>query len=110
MRELQLLIKPVSSACDLDCRYCFYKDEAKKRRTADYGKMTADVMHAIADKALAAAKTCVFGFQGESRHLQVFLFSGSSPPMWKRRKNPGRRLSLPCRQMEPVWMRNGLHF
>ena len=31
MIELQLLIKPVSSACNLNCRYCFYKDEAAKR-------------------------------------------------------------------------------
>ena len=39
MRELQLLIKPVSSACDLDCTYCFYKDEAANRAVGDHGIM-----------------------------------------------------------------------
>lgn len=32
MKELQLLIKPVSSACNLACRYCFYMDEAGAAR------------------------------------------------------------------------------
>lgn len=90
MRELQLLIKPVSSACDLDCRYCFYKDEAKKRRTADYGKMTADVMHAIADKALAAAKTCVFGFQGGEPTLAGLSFFREFTAYVEKKKKPGQ--------------------
>ena len=54
MRELQLLIKPVSSACDLDCTYCFYKDEAANRAVGDHGKMSRETMRAVVDKALAA--------------------------------------------------------
>lgn len=64
MKELQLLIKPVSSACDLQCRYCFYKEEAKHRKNADHGIMSLETMEILIDKALKAADTCVFGFQG----------------------------------------------
>lgn len=28
--EINLLIKPVSSSCNMECTYCFYVDEAKK--------------------------------------------------------------------------------
>ncbi|WP_278336161.1 hypothetical protein [Romboutsia hominis] len=29
MNHLTILIKPSSSACNLDCKYCFYKDISK---------------------------------------------------------------------------------
>ena len=64
MKELQLLIKPVSSACDLQCRYCFYKEEVKHRKNTDHGIMSLETMEILIDKALKAADTCVFGFQG----------------------------------------------
>ena len=31
MNNLTFLIKPSSSACNLDCKYCFYKDISKNR-------------------------------------------------------------------------------
>ena len=64
MKELQLLIKPGSSACDLQCRYCFYKEEVKHRKNTDPGIMSLETMEILIDKALKAADTCVFGFQG----------------------------------------------
>lgn len=90
MRELQLLIKPVSSACDLACRYCFYKDEAGKRQVADHGKMTADVMRAVVDKALASAQTCVFGFQGGEPTLAGLSFFQEFTAYVEKRKRPGQ--------------------
>lgn len=64
MKEIQILIKPASSACNLDCRYCFYKDESGQRETADYGKMSDKVMEILIEKALKSAKICTFAFQG----------------------------------------------
>lgn len=32
MNSLSVLVKPASSACNMDCRYCFYKDEDKLRK------------------------------------------------------------------------------
>lgn len=40
MFPVSLLVKPVSGACDLRCRYCFYADEMKRRETSSYGTMT----------------------------------------------------------------------
>ena len=40
MKELQLLIKPVSSACNLACRYFFYLDVDGHRQVGDCGRMT----------------------------------------------------------------------
>ena len=60
MIELQLLIKPVSSACNLNCRYCFYKDEAAKRAVADHGKMSEETMSAIVgENACSSTDLCV---------------------------------------------------
>lgn len=91
MKELQLLIKPVSCACDLDCGYCFYKDEAKKRQEADHGTMTADIMRAVVDKALASAQTCVFGFQGGEPTLAGLSFFQEFTAYVEKRKRPGQR-------------------
>ena len=63
MKELQLLIKPVSSACNLACRYCFYKDEAGRRQVGDSGRMTEETAKIVIEKALAAAQTIDFRLQ-----------------------------------------------
>lgn len=88
MRELQLLIKPVSSACDLDCTYCFYKDEAANRAVGDHGKMSEETMRAVVDKALAASQTCVFGFQGGEPTLAGLPFFEEFTAYVEERKKP----------------------
>ncbi len=88
MRELQLLIKPVSSACDLDCTYCFYKDEAANRAVGDHGKMSRETMRAVVDKALAASQTCVFGFQGGEPTLAGLSFFEDFTAYVEERKRP----------------------
>ena len=59
MKKLQLLIKPVSSACNLKCAYCFYRDEEQHRMDRGRGRMDTETVKVIVDKALAAAQTCV---------------------------------------------------
>ena len=62
---MNILIKPASSSCNLNCDYCFYHDEAANRTTRSFGMMSLDTLEAIVSKALAAAKReCTFGFQG----------------------------------------------
>lgn len=34
MPHVSVLLKPASSACNMNCKYCFYKDEANCRETA----------------------------------------------------------------------------
>ncbi|MGN0348176.1 MAG: radical SAM protein [Roseburia sp.] len=62
--DLQILLKPVSAACDLGCRYCFYKDEEKERSKSLCGRMTEKTMESVISKALSDADSCTFGFQG----------------------------------------------
>ncbi len=102
MRELQLLIKPVSCACDLSCRYCFYKDEAGKRAVADHGIMDRETVRAVVEKALAASQTCVFGFQGGEPTL-------AGLPFYERFTGLVEELRKPGQQVEYTIQTNGIH-
>ncbi len=65
MPPLSLLIKPVSGACNLRCRYCFYRDITEKRSTANYGIMSEQTLETAVRKALMTATgECSFLFQG----------------------------------------------
>lgn len=64
MKTLQVLLKPASSACDIKCTYCFYRDEAAHRKTENAGYMKREVALAVIEKALEFADTCTFAFQG----------------------------------------------
>jgi len=63
MAPLSLLIKPSSSKCNLQCRYCFYKDLTKDIETK--GMMTIAVLEQLVKNALEQADDfCNFAFQG----------------------------------------------
>ena len=65
MPPLSLLIKPASGSCNMRCRYCFYTDETEHRETALMGRMSAETMHTLIDKAFRYADgSCAFVFQG----------------------------------------------
>lgn len=75
MKNMQLLIKPVSSQCNMRCRYCFYRDEASRRRISSYGSMTEETLEMVVKKALETAEeSCVFGFQGGEPTLAGIRF------------------------------------
>ncbi len=66
MRQISMLIKPVSQKCNMDCSYCFYHDIANKRQCKDYGIMKQTTMKNLIDKvfALQTIEVVNFGFQG----------------------------------------------
>lgn len=75
MKNLQLLIKPVSSECNLKCSYCFYEDVCSHRSQKTYGRMSQETLEAAVKKALRdAGETCVFGFQGGEPMLAGLSF------------------------------------
>lgn len=75
MPAISILIKPVSSACNMNCNYCFYKDEARKRQTACYGNMTHETAEKIIKKAIDTAEySCSFMFQGGEPTLAGITF------------------------------------
>lgn len=67
MKQLAVLIKPASSACDMRCKYCFYHDISTHREVKSFGKMKQDVMEKIIDQTfvdLNDGDTMTFAFQG----------------------------------------------
>lgn len=62
---INLMIKPVSGNCNINCSYCFYQDEMKKRTSPFLGKMTWNTADHLIEKTLAyVTKECSFSFQG----------------------------------------------
>ena len=107
MRQLQILIKPASSACDLRCRYCFYQDEAKHRQAGNRGRMSLQTARILIDKALGESEECVFGFQGGEPLLAGLEFYEPLLPMRRRAKSRGSVSFIQCRPTGCCWMRAG---
>ncbi len=65
MPEINVMIKPASSLCNMHCTYCFYSDEVEHREIASYGIMTDATLTAVLEKILAeATNICGITFQG----------------------------------------------
>ncbi|MFV0502899.1 MAG: anaerobic sulfatase maturase [Lachnospirales bacterium] len=52
MNNLNLLIKPSSSKCNINCTYCFYNDVAKNRNVKDYGFLDINDLKYLITKAI----------------------------------------------------------
>lgn len=67
MKQINFLIKPASSLCNLRCRYCFYADVAENREVANMGIMSGETAQALVLSAFRAAESgssINFAFQG----------------------------------------------
>ncbi len=65
MPPLNLLIKPVSSLCNMRCEYCFYKDVSENRTARSMGMMSLDTLETVIRQAFEYADNFVsFVFQG----------------------------------------------
>jgi len=59
------MIKPVSGACNMRCRYCFYADIMSRRETAVYPRMSVETLEVLVRRAMRFADGPVnFAFQG----------------------------------------------
>ncbi len=75
MPPLSIMIKPVSSACNMSCRYCFYADVAAHREIMSYGTMSRETMRALIRRAFMYADGSVsFAFQGGEPTLAGVVF------------------------------------
>lgn len=93
MKQLQLLIKPASSDCNLRCSYCFYEDECAHREYRSYGRMSEETLELTVKKALEAAEeTCTFGFQGGEPSLAGLPFFEKYMEFVRRYKKPGTKV------------------
>lgn len=66
MPPLHLTIKPVSSNCNLRCKYCFYHDLSYCRETPSHGLLRSDSLKTILQKAFdyADGSLITVSFQG----------------------------------------------
>lgn len=67
MRDISVMVKPASSACNLHCAYCFYADVANKRQVGNHGVMTAEMAELLAlrlAEAVDFAGDVTVSFQG----------------------------------------------
>lgn len=70
MRSLSVLVKPSSHKCNIDCKYCFYKDEAKLRKQNNNDLMSTETLELLVRRA--------FEFADES---VTFVFQGGEPTL-----------------------------
>lgn len=59
------MVKPVSGACNMRCKYCFYTDVMQHRETQYYPKMTLETLETLVRRATRYADGLIsFAFQG----------------------------------------------
>ena len=75
MPTITVMIKPASGNCNMNCTYCFYKDEMNKRKTGSYGIMSFSTLEAVVKNILKFAdKECTIAFQGGEPTLAGLQF------------------------------------
>ncbi len=67
MKNLNVMLKPASSLCNLRCKYCFYADVSDMREVKSFGMMSEETMHGILhniQKDLESGDSLHIAFQG----------------------------------------------
>lgn len=76
MKNISILIKPASGNCNINCKYCFYKDEMTNRNQASYGMMSIETYENILKNFfnLHDIKNINIAFQGGEPMLRGISF------------------------------------
>lgn len=70
MPPVNVLLKPVSGLCNMNCDYCFYRDETRKRDIESYGRMSQETLKNVIRKTMSHASGYV-----------SFLYQGGEPTL-----------------------------
>lgn len=90
MPPVNVLIKPASSACNMRCQYCFYRDVAEHRETAFEGMLSLENMERIIVAAMDYADgQCTFAFQGGEPTLAGLDFFQQVMVLEQKHAKPG---------------------
>lgn len=93
MKNLSLLIKPVSGNCNMSCGYCFYHDIMESRLESNRGIMDYRVLERIISQALEEADCGVdFAFQGGEPTLAGLDFYKEVIRLQKEHNQKGLRI------------------
>jgi len=94
MLSASFLIKPASGACNLACRYCFYRDLTENRETADFGRMSDETAALLVDRAFELdLESYSFGFQGGEPTLAGLGFFQYFAALVRERNTKGARVA-----------------
>lgn len=94
MKNLSVLIKPVSSACNMRCKYCFYADVAAHREHASMGIMSDTTLDNLVRKAFASgADNITFAFQGGEPTLAGTEFFSKLISLQKKYNSRGAKVN-----------------
>ena len=90
MPPVNVLVKPASSACNMECSYCFYRDVAANRERGFEGMMSAETAeHLVAAAMEYAEGGCTFTFQGGEPTLAGLDFYHNFLRFEKKYAKPG---------------------
>lgn len=108
MPPVHVLVKPVSSACDLRCEYCFYRDVATNRKKAFQGMLSLERMDEVLRSAMKYAEgECTILFQGGEPTLAGLDFYRGVVALGEKYIRSGVRLSYAIQtngtQLDRVW-------
>ena len=92
---VNLLIKPASGMCNMECEYCFYCDETEKRKQASYGLMSVETAENVLRRGILYAKrSCTIAFQGGEPTLCGLDFFRHIISIAKQYKKPGVKMEF----------------
>ncbi|MBR6228840.1 MAG: anaerobic sulfatase maturase [Eubacterium sp.] len=75
MNAASILIKPASSNCNIDCRYCFYKCLSENREQYSLGFMSEETLETLVKRAFDYVDGSItFAFQGGEPMLAGLAF------------------------------------
>ena len=94
MPPVNILVKPASSACNMACRYCFYRDVSCRREEEFQGMLSPDTMEAVVAGAMEYAEgSCSFLFQGGEPTLAGLDFYRQVVGLAENYAKPGVKVS-----------------
>ncbi|MHC4187365.1 MAG: radical SAM protein, partial [Planctomycetota bacterium] len=93
MRSFTLLIKPSGSDCNLDCKYCFYKNRAPEIGQGKQ-RMSYEVLEKLVKSYMQTGqKNCTFSWQGGEPTLMGLDFYKKAVEFQKEYGQPGQLVS-----------------
>ena len=108
MPAVNVLIKPASSACNMACAYCFYRDVAEHREHAFEGMLSLERMEQVIAAAMEYAEgICSFAFQGGEPTLAGLEFYQSVVELKKNTPDPACGSTTPSKRMATASTRRG---
>ena len=85
MAPISILMKPSSGMCNMQCDYCFYCDETRKREQESYGFMSEQTLKNIIRKTILRAEGMVsYAYQGGEPTLRGIEFFQKAVEFQKR--------------------------